>query len=72
MTFIDFNDTSIPVGKRKVAYVKWAMSKGTKKIQAQRQANRKFGYSNICGYCGMAFNSYKDGHSRCPYCFGEE
>ena len=42
--FIDFNDESIPVGKRKVAYVKWAMSKGTPEKLARTWANRKFGW----------------------------
>ncbi|MBO0953244.1 hypothetical protein [Fibrella forsythiae] len=42
--FIDFNDEKIPVGKRKQAYVRWAMSKGTSAIDAKRQANKKFGF----------------------------
>ena len=25
--YVDFNDTTIPLGKRKVAYVKWLMQK---------------------------------------------
>ena len=44
MEYVNFNDERIPIGKRKVAYVKWAMSKGTSKIQAQKQANTKFGF----------------------------
>ena len=41
-TFINFNDESIPIGKRKQAYARWAISKGTPEIQAKRQANDKF------------------------------
>lgn len=44
MTYIDFNDPKVPLGKRKVAYVKWAMSKGTSEKQARIQANKKFGF----------------------------
>lgn len=44
MKFIDFNDESLPIGKRKQAYVKWAVSKGTELQDALRQANRKFGF----------------------------
>lgn len=29
MKYINFNDETIPIGKRKQAYVKWAVSKGT-------------------------------------------
>ena len=43
MAFIDFNDETIPIGKRKVAYVKYAMRNGTSEIAARRQANKKFG-----------------------------
>lgn len=44
MAFIDFNDETIPIGKRKVAYVKYAMRNGTSEIAARRQANKKFGF----------------------------
>ena len=44
MEYVDFNDEKIPIGKRKQAYVKWAMSKGTSKIAAKTQANKKFGF----------------------------
>ena len=44
MAFIDFNDETIPVGKRKVAYVKYAMRNGTSEMIARRQANKKFGF----------------------------
>lgn len=44
MAYINFNDESQPIGKRKQAYVKWAVSKGTSLIDAQRQANKKFGF----------------------------
>ena len=45
--FIDFNDDSIPIGVRKVAYVKYAMSKGTSEINAKKQANKKFGFDTV-------------------------
>ena len=45
MEYINWNDTSIPLGKRKVAYVKWAMSRGTPERTAKIQANKKFGFS---------------------------
>lgn len=44
MKYINFNDDKIPLGKRKQAYVKWAISKGTNPIEAKRQANNKFGF----------------------------
>lgn len=44
MAFVDFNDETIPVGKRKVAYVKYAMRNGTSEMIARRQANKKFGF----------------------------
>lgn len=62
MKFVDFNDESLPLGKRKVAYVKWAVSKGTTLIVAQRQANKKFGYSetsNIHKNCRVCSERYK-------------
>ena len=40
--FVDFNDPSIPVGKRKVAYVRYAMMHGTPLETAKLQAARKF------------------------------
>lgn len=42
--YIDFNDDTIPIGKRKQAYVKWAVSKGTSLKKAKIQANKKFGF----------------------------
>ena len=42
--FIDFNDSAIPVGKRKQAFVKWATSKGTELYIAKKIANNKFGF----------------------------
>ena len=45
MKFMNFNDTSIPIGKRKQAYVAWAIKNGTPAIEAKRQANEKFGFS---------------------------
>jgi len=44
MKYIDFNDKTLPIGKRKQAYVRWAISKGTDLIVAKRQANEKFGF----------------------------
>ena len=44
MNYINFNDEKIPIGKRKQAYVKWAISKGTTPLEAKRQANNKFGF----------------------------
>ena len=44
MGYIDFNDNNIPIGKRKQAYVKYALSKGTSRANACRQANSKFGF----------------------------
>lgn len=44
MKEINFNDNKIPIGKRKQAYVKWAVSKGTDIIKAKKQANKKFGF----------------------------
>jgi hypothetical protein len=42
--FIDFNDTSIPVGRRKQAYWRWLVySKGYDKKTASVWANQKFG-----------------------------
>lgn len=44
MKYVDFNDTKIPIGKRKQAYLKWAMLKGTSEMEAKKQANKKFGF----------------------------
>jgi hypothetical protein len=41
---VDWNDESVPVGKRKVAFVKWLMQKRQiPMIQAKAMANAKFG-----------------------------
>ena len=42
---VDWNDKSIPRGKRKVAYVKWLMSYPRKvhPVKAKAMANAKFG-----------------------------
>lgn len=46
-TFISFNDTTVPVGKRKMLYVKWLMSKQGKTLsEAKLAAHRKFGESD--------------------------
>lgn len=44
MGYVDFNDESIPVGKRKQAFVRWAISRGTDPIKAKQIANKKFGF----------------------------
>ena len=44
MQYVDFNDQRIPIGKRKVAFIKWAVHNGTPLERAQRIANRKFGF----------------------------
>jgi len=49
MKYIDFNDASLPIGKRKQAYVKWAISKGTDPLKAKIQANKKFGFEKKPG-----------------------
>lgn len=56
MEFINFNDEKLPIGKRKQAYIKWAVSKGTDLITAKRQANKKFGFEQKYGLCVL----YKD------------
>lgn len=47
--YVNFNDESLPIGKRKQAYVKWAVSQGTKLDAAKRQANKKFGFEKKAG-----------------------
>jgi len=49
MKYINFNDDKLPIGKRKQAYVKWAVSQGTNIIEAKRQANKKFGFEKKAG-----------------------
>ena len=56
MAYIDFNDESQPIGKRKQAYVRWAISKGTKLIDAQKQANEKFGFEKREGLLMLVTN----------------
>ena len=42
--YIDWNDESVPIGKRKVAFVKWLMQKRkVSMVQAKSMANSKFG-----------------------------
>jgi Zn finger protein HypA/HybF involved in hydrogenase expression len=71
MKYVDFNDTTIAVGKRKVAYVKWAVHKGTDLIKAKMMANKKFGKVEKykCNHCDKVFilddYNYK---AFCPYC----
>jgi hypothetical protein len=49
MKYIDFNDDKLPIGKRKQAYIKWAISKGTDILIAKKQANKKFGFEKKPG-----------------------
>jgi len=49
MKYINFNDETLPIGKRKQAYIKWAVSKGTDINSAKRQANKKFGFEKKPG-----------------------
>jgi len=49
MSYINFNDETVPVGKRKQAYVKWAVKRGTDIMVAKRQANKKFGFEKKPG-----------------------
>jgi hypothetical protein len=43
MTFIDFNNGNIPLGKRKQLYVKWLMrKKGLSLKEARLACSRKF------------------------------
>jgi predicted RNA-binding Zn-ribbon protein involved in translation (DUF1610 family) len=69
MDFINWNDEKISLGKRKVAFVKWAMKQGTPKINAQRIANKKFGWEFRCPSCGKK-SILKDSNTRfiCPHC----
>ena len=57
MGFIDFNDERIPIGKRKVAYVKYAMAHGTSEKSARAQANRKFGFERKGKYLVLLGNA---------------
>lgn len=45
MAYIDFNDEKIPLGKRKVAYIKHLMHKyNYPLLSAQKAANKRFGF----------------------------
>lgn len=56
MKFVDFNDERIPIGRRKVAYVKWAMMQGTPEKKAREWANKKFGFERKGKYLVFLFN----------------
>lgn len=58
MKFVDFNDERIPIGKRKVAYVKYAMAHGTTEKAARMQANRKFGFERKGKYLVLLGNAH--------------
>ena len=49
MKFEDFNDETLPLGVRKIAYIKYAVHKGTTLINAKKQANKKFGFEKKPG-----------------------
>lgn len=64
--YIDFNDKSIPIGKRKQAFVRWAISQGTDEIKAKRIANKKFGFEQkgelvilVMDFARMHQNSFR-------------
>lgn len=61
MAYVNFNDESQPIGKRKQAYIKWAVSKGTSLIDAQRQANKKFGFEKRDKVLAIVYDHY------CPH-----
>jgi hypothetical protein len=56
--FVDFNDEKLSIGKRKQAYVKWAVSKGTSIQSAKRQANKKFGFEMKEGLLALVFDMH--------------
>ena len=57
MEKVDFNDPRIPIGKRKQAYVRYAIANGTPKIKALRQANEKFGFERKGKYVARIGNA---------------
>lgn len=40
--FVDFDDQSVPIGKRKVAFVKWMLRRGETMRDAKIACYRKF------------------------------
>ena len=44
MNYVDFNDEKIPLGKRKKAYIAYLIKQGHELINAQRLANKRFGF----------------------------
>ena len=67
--FINSNDDSIPIEKRKKAYIEWAVKKGTAYTRAKRQAEKKF--EDDCPVCGRKESDCDDERWFCNYC-GEE
>ncbi len=57
MKYINFDDERIPIGKRKVAYIKWATSKGTPLEKAKQWANKKFGFERKGKYIVRIMNA---------------
>ena len=57
MAYIDFNDKTIPIGKRKQSFVKWAVSKGTELAKAKKIANNKFGFEVKPGIFALVVDS---------------
>lgn len=57
MEYINFNDPKVPIGKRKQAYVKYAVSRGTSLEEAKRQANKKFGFERTEKWIALIGNA---------------
>jgi len=47
MEFVNIKDRKVPLGKRKVAFVKWLMIKGVELNEAKLICSRKFYYEDI-------------------------
>ena len=56
-SYINWNNEKIPIGKRKVAYVKYLVSKGIPLINAQKSANKKFGFERKGKYLVLLGNA---------------
>lgn len=58
--YINFNDESIPLGKRKQAYIRWAVyKKGKSMDEAKILANRKFGFEKKKGLLLLCYFYHK-------------
>ena len=49
MEYVNFKDEKIPLGKRKVAYIKWLLKKGYSMYESKVRANKKFGFAKKAG-----------------------